>query len=96
MASGSVAVTVYTVEVVFSLVLAVAPEVIDGASFTFVTVIATALVTDVVPSETLTIILYTLSPFASVGASKFGETLKVTFPDASILHNEASTPPEIE
>ena len=81
---------------IFSETLAVAPEVIEGASFTLVTVIATALVTVFVPSETCTTISYTLFAPLSVGASKFGETLKVTFPDASILHNEASTPPEIE
>ena len=90
--------TVYiaVVVLIFSETLAVAPEDMVGASFTLVTVIATALVTDVVPSETCTTISYTLFAPLSVGASKFGETLKVTFPDASILHNEASTPPEME
>ena len=93
--SGWVAVTVYTVDVVFSIVLAVSPEDIIGISLASVTVIATALVRDVVPSETCTTISYTLFAPLSIGASKFGETLKLTFPDASILHNEASRP-EIE
>ena len=83
----------YTVEVVFSLVLAVASEDnMAGISFTFVTVIATALVADVIPSETCTTISYTLFASLSVGASKFGGALNVTFPDASMLHNDASVP----
>ena len=71
MASTSVAVTVYTVVamLIFSETLAVAPEVIEGASFTFVTVIATSLVTDDVPFETSTTILYTLFAPLSAGAS---------------------------
>ena len=91
------AITVYTGEVVFSLVLAVAPEVIDGGSLTLVTVIATALVTDTTPSKTLTIMSYTLLAPLSIGASKSGGVLKVTTPvEELILHNEASAPPEIE
>ena len=90
-ASTSVAVTVYAVEL-FSETLFVPPEEMSGDSFTLVTVIATALVTDVVPSDTRTIISYTLFTPLSLGASKFGGALNVTFPDASMLHNDASTP----
>ena len=96
LASGSVAVTVYTVEEVFSAVVALEPELIIGVSFRLVTVIATALVTDVVPSETLTVMLYTLLAPSSIGASKLGSVLKVTTPvEGLILNNELSTPPEI-
>ena len=91
------AITVYTVEVVFSLVLAVAPDVIEGASFTLVTVIATLFSAYNAPSEARTTISYTLFAPLSVGTSKFGEDLNVTAPVAlSILNNAASTPPEME
>ena len=68
-----------------------------AVSFTFVTVIATALVVVAVPSETATVILYTLSPLESVGDSKLGEALKVTTPvEEFILNNAESEPPEME
>ena len=82
---------------IFSETLAVAAEVMTGDSFTFNTVIATLFSAYNAPSEARTTILYTLSPFASVGTSKFGEALKVTIPlDEPMSNNVASAPPEIE
>ena len=47
-----------------------------------------------VPSKARTIMLYTLSVFVSLGASKLGDTLKVTAPVVELILNKAtSTPP---
>ena len=98
MTSKSGTVTVYTVDVVFSIAFTdPAEDIVGGDSITLVTVIATLFSAYNAPSEARTTMLYTLSPLASVGASKLGGVLKVTTPvEELILHNEASAPPKME
>ena len=59
---------------IFSGTVTAPGEVIEGVSFTLVTVIDIALVTDNVPSETLRVTSYALFAPLSAGASKFGGT----------------------
>ena len=85
---------------VFSAIVraAVAPapsEVITGASFTLVTVAASACVSVKTPSLALTITSYTLFAPASVGASKLGAATNVNTPDVALIANLAESAPPV-
>ena len=65
---------------------------VPGSS-TLVTVTVTACMTlSVVPSLASTVTMYTLSVSMSAGASKFGDSLKVSIPSSLISKSSASSP----
>ena len=71
--------------------------VITGAlSLTLVTVTARSLVVFKLPSDAMTVTLYTLLTPTSAGASKFGADTKLSAPVALLMLNSAaSAPPDI-
>ena len=74
----------------FSATLYEASAIIWGPSFTLVTEISRSLASLARPSLTTTVTLYTLSEFASVGASKSGAALKDNVVPVKVTRDESS------